>query len=297
VPASDVLARLSALSRDVEPSVPFTVSRFLTRARLDWTTPQEDAAFRALMRRELRPALGRLGWKPRKGEPYREMTLRSDLIAFLALDAADPDVLARAAALGKGWIAAGGKVEQGGVPLDLRDSAVRAAGRAGDAATFDALERILRSSDDGHVRMTAVEGLAAFVEPGLAARAQELILAPGLHSIERWLLIERHATTPELRDPLRRWIVAHQQELPTVLPDTKLHRLPDLLVGCSEEASEQLAGSLGGLAKNVPAFDYSLRKAQERTRVCRAVREIQAPSVASYLARQRGPVEHPSAPR
>ena len=284
IPAEDVLAHLSPLARDTEPSVPNAAMLFLLKTRLDWTAPEQDDALRAFLRRELRPALDRLGWSVRKGEPSRVTLLRSDLVRFLALDAGDPDVLARAAALGRRWIDAGGKIERGAVPPDLRDSCVRAAGNAGGTATFDALERILRGSDDSNVRYTAALGLAASNDPGLAARARELVVAPGLRSNDRWLIIQQHAKRPELREAMRRWIVTHQKELPAVLPERKLSYLPEVLAGCSEDVSEQLA-SLGPLVKETPGLEYFVQKAREQTRLCVAVRQVQAPSVAAFLTR------------
>ena len=95
----------------------------------------------------------------------------------------------------------------------------------------------------------------------------------------------QHAKRPELREALRRWIIAHQNELPTVFPERSLSHLPEILAGCSEEASDQLATSLGPLEKAMPGLEYFVGKAQEQTRICRAVRQVQAPSVAAFLSR------------
>lgn len=288
LPADQVLSRTSRLLADPEAAVAGRAVEFLARARLFWSPPGGTPALQAFLRAELRPVLNRLGWTPRKGERPRASRLRAEVVELLALEAADPEVLSHAAALGRAWLGTEGRVHPEAVPPDLRDTAARAAARAGDGATFDAFWIRLQSADDAATRETLTGALASFLQPELVTRARSLLLGSELRSAERQRILQVAAKTPELRADLTRWMIEHQQALAARFAEVGQQELPKSLVGCSPEEARAIGDGFAPLVRSVPSMQFQLRKAEERARVCGAVREVQAPALEGFLGGRPG---------
>ncbi|HEY1905703.1 MAG TPA: M1 family metallopeptidase [Myxococcaceae bacterium] len=284
LPADQVLSRTSRLLADSEPAVAGRAVEFLGRARLFWSPPQGTPALQAFLRAQLRPVLHRLGWTPRKGEPPRTSRLRAEVVELLALQAGDPEVLAHAAGLGQAWLGSDGRVHPEAVASDLRDTAARAAARAGDAVTFETFWTRLQSADDAATRDTLVGALASFLQPDLVTRARSLLLGPELRSVERQKMLQVQAKTPELRADLEAWMIEHQEALAARFAEVGQQELPKSLLGCSPEEARVIGDGFEPLVRSVPSMRFQLRKAEERARVCGAVREVQAPAIEGFLA-------------
>jgi alanyl aminopeptidase len=209
--------------------------------------------------------------------------LRAEVVELLALEAADPEVLAQAAELGRAWLGTDGRVHPEAVASDLRDTAARAAARAGDAATFETFWTRLQSADDAATRDTLVGALASFLQPDLVARARALLLGPELRSVERQKMLQVAAKTPELRADLARWMIEHPEALAARFAEVGQQELPRSLVGCSPEEARAIGDGFEPLVRSVPSMRFQLRKAEERARVCGAVREVQAPAMEGFL--------------
>jgi hypothetical protein len=283
------------LIRDPEPSVPASALRFLTRARLFWSTPEDDAQLRAFMRASARPLIDRLGWVARAGESPRISGLRAEAVRFLALEAGDSQVLARAAALGRSWLGTDGQIHADAVSPDLRDVAVRAAGRAGDRATFDLMEARFLAAEDGTTRTAIARALGAFLQPELAERARALALTTRLRNHERGALLFAQSRTPELRAGVAAWVIQHQEQLAAVLSESGQQFIPALVLRCSEQEGAQLGKELAPLARIAPTVPFEIRKMEEWARVCGATRAVQAPALADFLSHPGAPVRQAAA--
>src|SRR5215813_7961694 len=113
----------------------------------------------------LRPLLTELGWSARPGETARLRVLRAKLIGLLAVDAGDPEVLAHAARLAKDWLGTDGVLHPEALDPDLREVAMVAAARTGDAALFDLILERFRASSYPSVQGALARGLGAFLQP------------------------------------------------------------------------------------------------------------------------------------
>ena len=287
LPAAESMAVVPKLTRTVDPSVNTQVLALFGSARRHWTTAEDEARFAAFMRASLRPLLARAGWANRPGDSWRVKDFRAKLIDFLALEAHDPEVLDRAARLGRTWLGLDGPANLGAVSADLRGPALRAAARSGDGRVFEVLEQRLRAETDPAVRYDLASALGSFLQPELAARARALILSPELHLEERMGILRSHVETPELRAANWEFVVQHQSELLQRLPAISQQFLPWMQAGCSREEEAELEHALAPSARVVSSIPFQLSKALEATRTCAAVRVAQSPSVAAFLARSR----------
>jgi alanyl aminopeptidase len=286
VPAADGLARLGPMTRKVEPGATEQVLGLLHLVRERWVEGADLAAFEAMARARLRPLLSELGWATRPGETARLRVLRAKLIRTLAVDAADPEVLARAARLGRDWLGSDGALHPEALAPDLRDVAVVAAARTGDAALFEVMLERLRTVQDASVQHVLATGIGAFLDPALAARARQMELDGKLRFGIRIEIASSQIAALELRPDHWAWGVAHQRELLEVFSEFAQQYLPLWKHGCTDEAADALPGELALVLARNPGIGLNLRKAQETARLCAAVQAIQTPSVHAFLTRR-----------
>jgi len=288
LPAADGLARLGTLTRKVEPGVTEQVLGLLHLARERWVADGDRPAFEALLRERLRPLLSELGWSARGEETARLRVLRAKVIESLALDAADPEVLARAARLGREWVGSDGALHPEALAPDLREVAVVAAARTGDAALFEVMVERLRAERDPSIQYVLAKGIGAFLDPALAARARQMELDAGLRFGVRVAIASSQIEAHELRPDHWAWGVAHQRELLEVLSESAQQYLPLWKHGCTEEDADALPRELAPVLARNPGIGLNLRKAQETARLCGAVQAVQTPSVHAFLTRPPG---------
>ena len=283
VPAADVLARLPVLTRRIEPGVTEQLVGLLHTVGDRWLEPTDRKAFQTLARARLRPLLAELGWTARPGENARLRVLRAKLIGSLAVDAADPEVLARAAQLARNWLGKDGVLHPDALDPDLRDVAMVAAARTGDAELFELILERLRTSSDPTVQGALARGLGAFLQPPLVERARQMGLDGKRRFGTRVEIGRSQLEARELRADHWRWIVAHQRELLDVLPESAQQYIPLLNQSCSEQAGEAIPGELAPTLARSPGVGLNVRKAQEAARICAAVQAVQTASVHAFL--------------
>jgi len=206
----------------------------------------------------------------------------------LAIDAGDPDVLARAARLGRAWLGTDGRLHPEAVSPDLRDVCLVAAGRTGDAALFDTVLARMRATEVGTDRYALIRALASFRQPELQARARELTLTPEFRLIEKVLVLVVQGSEPEHWRDAWDFTVAHQDELSQALPESMLRFLPHAQSACSDEDAAAIPRAFAGRADRLPAVGYDASKAAEIARLCGVARARQAPALARALAPREG---------
>jgi alanyl aminopeptidase len=287
LPVDRSLALLPRFIRDGEPGVTMSAAELLDHSWAHWTSPENRPLLEARMRGQLRPALDRLGFTPRKGESTRQARLRLHLLATLALHAADRGVLTRAAKLGRAWIGTDGRIHPEAVSPDLRDACLAAAARTGDGTLFDTIVARLKTTEVGTERQALILALAEFQQPELRERARALTLTPELRLFEKVALLVVQGSNPDHWRGAWDFVVAHQDELAKALPESAIRYLPYAQSACTEEDAAAIPRAFAGRADRVPAVAYDASKAEEIARLCAAARLRQAPALDRAL--RQGP--------
>ncbi len=283
LPVDRALALVPRFARDDEPGVVSSAEGLLDYAWSHWTSEADRPLLEARMRALLRPALQRIGFSPRPGETNRQTRLRQRLVGTLALHAGDPEVLSKAARLGRAWIGTDGHLHPEAVSPDLRDICVAAAGRTGDAGLFDAILARLKGTEEGNDRNALVLALSSFRQPELRQRARALTLTPELRLFEKVAVLLIQGTDPRMWRDAWDFTVEHQDELAKALPESAIRYLPYGQSACTEEDAATISKSFAGRADRVPAVAYDASKAEEIARICAAVRSRQAPALQQAL--------------
>jgi hypothetical protein len=296
LPAANVLAALQPLAGDPEPAVSRVPSPFLRFAREYLVEPGQRSAVEAFMRALYAPALARLGWTPRRGEPARVQSFRPWLVDYLAFDAQDRTVLQRAAALGRAYLGTDGRLHPEAVDPNLVPAAVAAAARTGSTELFETIVQRLNATEDSNVRQLLLAGLGHFTDPGLAERARGLSLGNELRANELpWVSASQFLRTPELRPLVWAWVKSHFDEMASRMPRRSVQGAARFQGGCSAEDAAELDQSMRSRLEPYPGGLYTLAKVVEETRVCAAEVAYQRQSAAEFFrTKRRGALTSPA---
>jgi puromycin-sensitive aminopeptidase len=131
--------------------------------------PEQRPALAARARALVGPALDRLGWEPRDGEPDRERELRGALIGAAVALAGDDDATARARAL-----FARVRSGEAAVEANVAAAAVRAVATVATADDVDALVDGFRTGATPQEEQRYLFALAEVRDPALFARVLDL---------------------------------------------------------------------------------------------------------------------------
>jgi aminopeptidase N len=225
----------------------------------------------------LGPALRRLGWTPRAGEPANDSILRDTLIATLG-GLGDPAVAAEA---NRRFAANDSSVTAG----PLRETILGVVATNADAATWDRLRAMARDERNSLVRVQLYRLLGGARDPALAQRALDLALTaePGATNASQ-LMSSVAAAHPDLAFD---FALAHRERVMALVDASSSSRfLPSL---ASRSADPAMVGKLTDYAarymtpQSRGAADRAIAAIEDRVRV----RRERLPDITRWLDTRR----------
>ncbi|HUL58491.1 MAG TPA: M1 family metallopeptidase [Anaeromyxobacteraceae bacterium] len=271
---ADAADTIATLGRDPDPAVAGATVEFFRHAREALVPAAARAAADAASSALYRPALARLGWWRRPGEPAADGRLRARLVEFLALVVRDPDVAAEAARLGAAYAGiADGAFHAEAVDPDLADAALAAAATRGGAPVFYGLLARLGSVQDGPLRLRILNALAAAEDAALVERAAGLWRDPRLTRVERLHLLRLMQEGPG--GPARALGALEHDPGAYLAALVETHRaaVPSLLEGlCSARDADRVRAALEPSVAAYPQLRSGLDQTLERIAICAAER-------------------------
>ncbi|HXO39922.1 MAG TPA: M1 family metallopeptidase, partial [Thermoanaerobaculia bacterium] len=158
--------------------------------------------------------------------------LRDTLVAFVGDSGHDPRLLADATTLAHRWLADRRSVRPAAAGLALRLAALH-----GDTALFDRFRAAALASADRRERTDLLTAMGSFEDPRIVARAEALILTPGLDPREAIAaILGAQAANPAVLEERYRFIKSNFAALAAKLPRDMPARFPWLVRGfCDEE--------------------------------------------------------------
>jgi alanyl aminopeptidase len=274
----DFLRALRPFATDPEPRVVERVASALRRVRTTFVTPEIAADHAAWVRATMTPALDRIGWAPRAGEPPGVSRLRPDLLALLADDGADP----RARAVGDS-LARAHEADPAQVDPSLLDAALRIAALAGDRARFDDYRRRFESATVPAERTRYLTALAGFRDPALADEALRYTMSGPLRPQELFVVPFTQALDPGREDAVFHFMMDHYDAFAARVPPMFLGFMPRIAAGCDEENLRIAEGFFADPRHQGPAWEQELARTAEEVRDCAGLRAREQAAVAAYL--------------
>ncbi len=184
-------------------------------------------AFRAFGRRVLAPALAKIGWDAKPGEPAGAAVAREELIVVLGL-LNDPQTVAEA----RRRFALFQK-DPSALPAGLRKPVLNVVARHADAATFDAIFTMAKAAVDSQEKSQDLRALARVEDPALAQKYMDRLLTPDVPSSLAPRLLRALAVNHV--DMAWQFAVAHKAQIDALLDSSaRLEDYTSLLSGTSD---------------------------------------------------------------
>jgi aminopeptidase N len=219
-PAANLMVLLDRLPPDSDPRVwAFALSVIFDIDSIYRGQPGA-AAYRAWASNRLEAVLGRIGWVARSPDDTASV-LRGDLLTTLG-QLGDPKVISEARRRFERF-----RKDPSSLPADIRQGVLNVVGRNADAAMFDTLESLARSSKDPAEQEQYLLAIARVADPALAQRALDFSLGPDVpDTLTSKMMYNVSDEHPELA---WRYALAHERQLaPRLDPALRLFFAPQL---------------------------------------------------------------------
>jgi aminopeptidase N/puromycin-sensitive aminopeptidase len=243
------------------------------------STKEEKDALAAWIRKTYAPEYAKIG-PPAESDSANTKDLRASLFGILGYFGKDPGVIAQARQMAQQFISDPSSVEPG-----LGQTAVAIAARNGDAAMFDALEKVYETTTNPEFQEGALRLQAQFEDPALLTRALDYAASGKVRNQDAAIQFAIAMGGDETRDVAWKYIQEHWDKVQAQLTTA----MGGMLVGstsgfCSAEGKESVKAFFA--AHPVPASDLALRHAVERIDGCIELRQLQEPKLKEWLAKQ-----------
>ncbi|HKR64666.1 MAG TPA: ERAP1-like C-terminal domain-containing protein, partial [Thermoanaerobaculia bacterium] len=262
----DILGRFA---NDPDPSVLSQVIGAISGLRATFDSPENRPMFAAYVKRALGPALDRIGFTPKAGEPDPVTILRPELLTTLAVIGDDERV----------WQFVKDQ-DPAKVHPTIAGTLVSLAAIRGDAELFEAYRKRFETATIPAERSRYLSALGRFRDPALKAKAREYSLTGPVRPNEFFVLFGG-AENAEERDELFNWVTAHYDEIMKRLPPAFAGAMTGVAGGCEparvEKAREFFA------TRKVPGIERQLARVTESVNECAALRAREMAIVSRYL--------------
>jgi aminopeptidase N len=242
-------------------------------------TAEEKDEFRVWLRNTFAPEYAKLG-PPSPGDSPNTRELRATLFSALGYYGKDPAVIAQAREIAMKFLADPDSVEPA-----LAHTACLVAARNGDAALFDALQKVYETSTNPERQEGALRLLVQFQDPALLERALDYAVSGKVRNQDAAIEFAYALGSEETRDPAWKYVQEHWDKVqPQLTPE-----MGSMLVGSSDAFC-----TVGGRddvksffsAHKVAAASGALKHAIESIDGCIELRANQEPKLKEWLARQ-----------
>jgi alanyl aminopeptidase len=275
------LATLQRVMLDPHPAVVAAALDQLEQVRAPFVPEELEDAYAAYVRGSAGPALARIGWTPRAGEPDAAARLRPRLLAFLADEGRDAHVRAFGDSLARAYLA-----DATSVPPELAGAGLTIAAIDGDAAlqaTYRARFEAAQNPSERRLFLTAFGGFHGAAE---RQAALDYALAGPLRPQEIGSLYRTVGTQdPRTGDLLLQWVMKNYDVLRGRIPPMYAAFMPYVAGGCSMPRFEEGKAFFADPKHSAPGMDVEIAKVNAQVDECVRLRAREAERARAFLQR------------
>jgi len=178
------------------------------------------------LRAVLSPALERVGWTPKEGEPALVSQLRGDLIGALGTVAEDKACQARARDLYARY-----EIDADAVERNLVPALVSIVAHTGNAADYEKFYNKYKSAKTPQEETRYLFALGAFRQPELIDRTLKMTVSGDVRTQNSPYLLRGILFNKDARDKAWAFMKAHWQEMLRQYPDNSIPRMCEGIIG------------------------------------------------------------------
>jgi alanyl aminopeptidase len=221
----------------------------------------------------------RLGFAAAAGDSDDTRQLRESIVALVARQGEDPELIGEAKRLAGAWLEDHSAVDAG-----MIGTVLTVAARNGDEALFDRFVKALAGESERRDRMRLYAALGAFREPELQARALDMLLAPDADLREAGTIFSSSMSDGSTRQQAWDFFTKNFDALWTRMPRGYAPYLPYYGARFCDDAHRQAVRAFF-----TPRLDElrgakrTLAQVLEIIQTCAGLRQVQQPSVVAFL--------------
>jgi alanyl aminopeptidase len=251
--------------------------------RIDFLPANLRPKYTAYVRDNFGARARSLGWIPKPGESEDDRLLRPSLVAFVARDGEDPELIAGANELAEKWLAT-----RQALPAEMFGTIFNVAARNGDAALYEKILVAAKTEKDEFFLENLIAALGSFRKPALVQRNMSLLLDGTFDMRLSSSLLFGPLSAPELAGIPLDFVKSHYDaivaKLPSAagfdyaafLPETASH-------GCSAEAARDAQDFFGPRMAKLNGGPRTLAQSLESIRLCAARKKVQQPDLVQFF--------------
>ncbi len=240
-------------------------------------TPEEKAAVSAWIRETFAPQLAKLG-AASQSDSATTRELRAKLFDVLGNDGKDAAVIAQAQQIAKQYLA-----DPASVDATMGHAALTIAAHNGDAALFDALQKVFETSTNPELQEGALRLLAQFQDPALLQRALDYSVSGMVRNQDAAIEFAVAMRSDETRDQAWKYIQNNwmkvQAQLTTEMGGVLVSSTGNF---CSVSDRDQVQSFFA--THKVDASSRALKHAIEHIDGCIEMRTLQEPNLKQWIA-------------
>jgi cytosol alanyl aminopeptidase len=251
-------------------------------AKIDDMVPAElRARYEAFIRNVYGARARELGWRAAPGEGADTKELRPTLLALVAGDGHDRELIAQATALAWKWLD-----DHSAVDPELVGTVLHTAARYGDQRLFDRLHAEVKKTTDREERGRLLGAMGAFVDAKILGQALALMLTDEFDLREGSGLLSGGFTDPRTRLATFDFVKRHFDEISKKLPEMYRPYMAFVAVPlCDEGRKAELEAFLKPRIEPLDGGPRALAQALEQLTLCAAARKAQTPGVVAFLTK------------
>jgi aminopeptidase N/puromycin-sensitive aminopeptidase len=197
--------------------------------------------------------------------------------------AKDPKVIAEAKQMAEKAYRGGS--QKGDVDPMITDKAITIAAVNGDAALYDKVMAVSRSSSDPGEKSDALRTLAMFTAPDLVTRTMDYAVSGEVRNQDSWIPMNILLTDVDTREVAWRYIESHWDKVHAQLTTNSGARVVSAAGNfCSAEKHDEVASFFA--THKVDAAERTLAKALDSINDCVQLRAVQQPALHQWLTMQ-----------
>jgi cytosol alanyl aminopeptidase len=283
LPINELIALIPKLSEDPNRSSAEVAIDLAAGLRDDGLIPE---SVRPKYAHFIRDTFGRrahqLGWVPKKSDDEDTRLLRARLVQFVADAGEDSKLIDEAKRLASAWLD-----DPASISPDIVDAVLATAAEHGDRSLFDALHRAATAAKSKGDALHALRAMARFRDPDVVRGALPIALSDEFEPAVSFELIRGATHWAATRLIAYEFVKANFDVLSGRLPEDMVAHLPDIgATLCDGGRRSDVESFFKERNSRFPDGPHCLARALERMQVCSAIREKQAPAVATFLSRR-----------
>ncbi len=287
IPLGKALTLAPPLARDPNRSVVTKTMEITTGLQDHLVPPGLVPNYRSYLQDLYGPRAHQLGWKATPGESDDNRLLRPAVLAVVANQAEDTELIAEAKTLALAWL-----VDRKALDPEMVSAVLETAARHGDRALFDRMRAAAHQEKNEDIQWRVLTALGLFPQPEIDKEAFSIVLTNEVDPRQSLSILFGASRSPGTRELAYEFVKQNADKIVSNVPNFFIWStgamLPTMANGfCDEQHRQDAATFFTPRSTKYTGGPRILAQTLEGIDLCIAYKKAQQPSVTEFLQQYR----------